>query len=389
MKILMVSGTYLPNIGGIESHIFYLSRALQQMGHEVVILHHHVLGQRDKIESKIEKGIRVYRVFERKQKTVKPLWLRPAATVKGIKRVADDFGQIDILHQHDYYDSTLAVSWTNHGRKRIWTNHSPTFVKHFAHYLLRHLVRLIYFKFDGILAVSQELYQKSHALWGNRALISYIPNGVDADFFTPDVAVNRAEYGIGHKEFVVLCPTRITEQKGVLYLAQAAKILMQQHAAINWRFVFLGSDPAVNTDPAYINQVQNILDPYSRRGDVVYLGNVPMKQMPQLNALADVVVMPSLWEGFSLSALEAMASCTPLVTTTIQGMQEIVHHEKTGILVPPRDPQALAEAILKLYHHPKWRERVAQGGYRLVTAQYSWERVAEQTAMFYKKVLSR
>ena len=88
--------------------------------------------------------------------------------------------------------------------------------------------------------------------------ISYIPNGVDTDLFRSDVPVNRAQYGMAEDQFVVLCPTRMAEQKGVLYLAQAANILVQQEPTINWHFVFLGSDSAVNTDLVYINRIKEI-----------------------------------------------------------------------------------------------------------------------------------
>ena len=384
MKILMVSASYLPMIGGKEAHIFYLSRSLQKIGHDLTVLTR-VFGQEEKIEVAVERGIRVYRVCSRAYRT--PLWMRPLATRRGIKQVIEDLGQIDILHLHDHWDSTLAVFFSGHKAKRIWTSHAYTFIKHLnGHPLMYHITRFSYLRFDGILAVSQKLYEQCHSLWGGRMGISYIPNGVDTDLFAPDVAVNRAEYGIGEHEFVVLCPTRMAEQKGVLYLAQAANILVQQEPAIKWRFVFLGSDPAVNTDPLYIKQVKNMLKPLSRHAQVTYLGNLPMEQMPQLNALADVVVMPSLWEGLSLSTLEAMACRKPLVVTNVGGQPEIVEHEKTGLLVAPKEPQALAEAILRLYHDPIVREQVAEGGYRLVTQQYSWDRVAEQTARFYEEI---
>ena len=387
MNILMISASYLPMIGGKEAHIFYLSRSLQKMGHDVTVLTR-VSSREEKLEVSIEKDIRVYRVFSRDYQT--PLWMHPSATRKGIKQVIKDLGRIDILHQHDYWDSTLAVLFSGDQAKRIWTGHSYMFNKHFAgNPLMYHVTRFFHLKFDGILAVSQKLYEQCQTLWGGRMPISYIPNGVDTDLFWSDVPVNRAQYGMAEDEFVVLCPTRMAEQKGVLYLAQAANILVQQEPTINWHFVFLGSDSAVNTDLVYINRIKEILAPLSRRGHVAYLGNVPMKQMPELNALADVVVMPSLWEGLSLSILEAMAARKPLVATNVGGQPEIVYHEKTGLLVPPKKPQALAEAILRLYHEPLLREQIAQGGYHLVRRQYSWERLAEQTASFYEKVLSR
>ncbi len=382
MNILMVSASYLPMIGGKEAHIFYLSRSLQKMGHDVTVLTR-VFGQEEKIEVAVEKGIRVYRVYSRAYRT--PLWMRPLATRRGIQQVVRDLGHLDILHQHDYWDSTWAVLFSGHQAKRIWTGHSYTFSQHLTgHPLMYQITRFFHLKFDGLLAVSQTLYQQCQSLWGGRMPISYIPNGVDTDLFTPDVAVNRADYGIAEDEFVVLCPTRMAEQKGVLYLAQAANILAP---AIKWRFLFLGSDPAINTDSLYIQQVKTTLAPLFERGQVAYLGNLPMEQMAPLNGLADVVVMPSLWEGLSLSTLEAMACRKPLVVTNVGGQPELVAHEKTGLLVPPKDPSALAKAILKLYHDPIRREQVAQGGYRLVTEQYSWDRVAEQTAHFYESIL--
>ena len=386
MNILMVSASYLPMIGGKEAHIFYLSRSLQKMGHDVTVLTR-VFGQAEKIEVAVERGIRVYRVHSRPYRT--PLWMRPLATARGIQQVVRDLGHLDIVHLHDYWDSTLAVLFYGHQAKRIWTGHSYTFNKHFTgHPLMYQITRFVYAKFDGILAVSQTLHQQCQRLWGGRVPISYIPNGVDTDLFTPDVAVNRADYGIKEDEFVVLCPTRMAEQKGVLYLAQAAKILVRQAPAIKWRFLFLGSDPASNTDSLYIQQVKSILAPLFERGQVAYLGNVPMEQMPQLNGLADVVVMPSLWEGLSLSTLEAMACRKPLVVTNVGGQPELVAHEKTGLLVRPKAPPALADGIFRLHHDPMLRKQVAQGGYRLVAEQYSWDRVAEQTADFYESLLS-
>ncbi|MEM7344464.1 MAG: glycosyltransferase family 4 protein [Chloroflexota bacterium] len=386
MKILMVSASYLPMIGGKEAHIFYLSRALQQMGHDVTVLTR-VFGEGETIKVAVERGIRVYRVQSRAYRT--PLWINPLATRRGIQQVIRDLGPLDILHLHDYWDSTLAVLSSAYQVKKICTCQSYTFSKHLnGHRLMHEMARWLHAKFDGMAAVSKILSQQFQALWGDKMTITYIPNGVDTDVFTPIGADNRAHYTIAADEFVVLCPTRMAEQKGVLYLAQAANLLIQQAPTVKWRFLFLGSDPAINTDSLYIEQVKTILSPLFERGQVSYLGNVPMAQMPALNWLADVVVMPSLWEGLSLSTLEAMACRKPLVVTDVGGQSEIVCDEKTGLLVPPKNPQALAEAILRLYQEPSLREQVALGGYELVKQHYSWERIAAQTADFYDKVLS-
>jgi len=99
-----------------------------------------------------------------------------------------------------------------------------------------------------------------------------------------------------------------------------------------------------------------------------------------------LLVQPSLYEGFGLPAAEALACGTPVVATAVGAVPEVVTPE-TGVLVPPRDPAALADAIAALLDDPARRERMGAAGRRLVEREFTWERCGERTAAVYADLL--
>jgi glycosyltransferase involved in cell wall biosynthesis len=112
-----------------------------------------------------------------------------------------------------------------------------------------------------------------------------------------------------------------------------------------------------------------------------------MDEMPAVNAMADLVVIPSLMEAVSLSALEAMASGKPVIATEVGGLPEIIKDEVTGLLVPPRDPTALADAIVRLHSDYSLRNSLASQGRALAVERYSWDFIAKKTLTFYRGLL--
>src|SRR5690606_27420262 len=100
----------------------------------------------------------------------------------------------------------------------------------------------------------------------------------------------RSAHGLSAQDLVVLCPSRMTEKKGVLYLAEAIGQILKAAPDYSWKFLFVGSTDAVNTDTDYISRIKQTLAPFERTGAVRYLGNVPLKEMPQIYRLADIVM---------------------------------------------------------------------------------------------------
>ena len=111
------------------------------------------------------------------------------------------------------------------------------------------------------------------------------------------------------------------------------------------------------------------------------------RDVPELLEAADVVVLPSLYEGLPLVAIEALAAGRPMVATEVDGTPEVVIHERTGLLVPPANPFALAAAIERLLDNPELASRLASDGRKFVRENFAVQRQIEQTAALYSELI--
>jgi glycosyltransferase involved in cell wall biosynthesis len=163
--------------------------------------------------------------------------------------------------------------------------------------------------------------------------------------------------------------------KGLTYLIDAlAKVRTERDDA---HLVVIGRPRHRSDVPAQIKRLG--LD-----GAIEFVSGVSDERVVELYAEAEVAVVPSLYEGFSLPAVEAMACGVPLITTTGGALPEVVgRHGETGMLVPPADPGALAAQIVELLNDPAQRLRLSDGGRRRVLDRFTWRRTAEETAAHY------
>ena len=124
------------------------------------------------------------------------------------------------------------------------------------------------------------------------------------------------------------------------------------------------------------------------KGRLNYLEGLSAEQLVRTYARAQLLVSPSLYEGFGLPAAEALACATPVVATTAGALREIVEDGVSGLLVPPGNVEALAEAIRTLLEDPQRCRAMGEAGARRVREQFSWRRTAEETLALYQEVLS-
>jgi len=162
-------------------------------------------------------------------------------------------------------------------------------------------------------------------------------------------------------------------------LLQAAKIL--QERGIDFHLTFKDRLDA-QMAPALIEDL-GISD------RVTFLGRMPVEELVRLYNEHEVLVSPSLYEGFGLPAAEAMACGTAVVATTAGAFPETIAPGETGILVPPADARALADAIEALLENPEQRAAMGAAGVRRMQEQFSWRACAEKTAALYADVLTR
>lgn len=208
--------------------------------------------------------------------------------------------------------------------------------------------------------------------------IRVIHNGRDLDRFAPGNerrrAATRAALGLGD-EPVILTMARLDEQKGHRHLIDAIAILAPRRLKLVT--LFAGDGPLEQSLRAQCAAL-GLTD------RVRFLGY--RRDVPELLEAADLIVLPSLYEGLSLSTIEALAAGRPMVATAVDGTPEVVIHERTGLLVPPANPVAMAAAIERLLDDPALAARLASDGRKFVNENFAVQRQIEQTAALYSEL---
>ena len=204
--------------------------------------------------------------------------------------------------------------------------------------------------------------------------IAVIPNAVTLAPPAPRDAALRARVLLGQRAPLVLTVARLDAQKGVAYLLDAAAEVPD---AI---FVIAGEGP----ERATLEARASALGIAHR---VRFLGH--RRDVPPLLAIADLFVLPSLWEGLPLSVLEAMAAGVPVVATRIGGTDELVRDGETGTLAPPENGPALAEAIRAALYDRERVLRMAAAARALVEREHSSAVMVSATSALYEELLAR
>lgn len=205
-----------------------------------------------------------------------------------------------------------------------------------------------------------------------RTRVTVVPNGVDPELFSPDEAVRRVP---GR---VVTTASADVPLKGLVPLLEAVAALGRDG----------GIELVVVGRPRRDGQVSATLERLRLGGQVRFVGGLGERELVDLYRGAELAVVPSLYEGFSLPAVEAMACGVPVVATTAGALPEVLGRDgEAGILVPPGDARALAEAIGRALADEPLRRRLAAGGRARVAQRFSWDRAAAATASTYREVI--
>ena len=175
------------------------------------------------------------------------------------------------------------------------------------------------------------------------ARLTVIPNGIDPAPFDRAEPVARAAIGVPDDAHLALCVGRLDPQKGLPDLLDAAERVIARRP--DWHLALAGDGP----DRDWL--LGQLAERPALRDRVHWLGR--RDDVPGLLKSADVLVLPSLWEGMPNVVLEAMAARRPVVGTAVEGTEDLVVPGRTGWLVPPRDPAALAQALDEAAEDPE------------------------------------
>jgi starch synthase len=204
-----------------------------------------------------------------------------------------------------------------------------------------------------------------------------IHNGVDAEAFRrTEQREALARHGV--REPYALFVGRISEQKGIFQLLEAARTLPEEVT-----LVLCASSPDT---PELAARLEAAVAGRSRIRWINAM--LPVPEVVQLYSHATVFVCPSIYEPFGLINLEAMACGTPVVASRVGGIPEVVVDGETGWLVPPGDPVALAQALRDALADPARARQMGEAGRRRVEAHFSWDRIADRTLAVYQDAIA-
>lgn len=283
---------------------------------------------------------------------------------------------IDLLHPHDNLSKILGgVAAASAGIPAVAHCHDLLG----AGFIDRMLLLVQRLLMDRIIAVSGSVQERFIQGGANPRQIRTIENGIDAARFKPGTsALSRAELSIPESHRVIGVIGMFDPVKGHVFLLRAIKRL--QESGVKDLTCLIAGEGRLETE------LKEYVSSAGMEGQVRFLGY--RRDVPDLLALMDLVVMPSLRESFGMVALEAMAMKVPVIASRIGGLEEVVEHEKTGLLVPPGDAAALAEAIRTLAEDPEMRRNMGEAGRHRVEQCFGLDSTVRRIEDLYLELLN-
>jgi glycosyltransferase involved in cell wall biosynthesis len=295
--------------------------------------------------------------------------------------------QIDIVHgqgaRAEFY-ARLAAGFS--GRK----TYVSTVAVPVESYDVGTLKKLLYMAFDRFsegyvnrfVVVSDSLVKAmvhGHGLAREKVIKIY--NGIETDIYQPaDQSANRhrirEEFRIADKEMLIGAIGRLAWPKGFEFFIQAIPDIIQ--ALPNGRFLLVG-DGALRRDLETLARSLNL------QNHLLFAGQ--RTDIRDILAAMDIVVVPSIQEGFPVLTLEAMAMEKPIVATAIDGITEQITNAKEGLLVPTKSPADLTKAIVTIASNPIMADTLGKAARRRVTTEFSVQQMIKATIHVYDDLL--
>jgi len=189
----------------------------------------------------------------------------------------------------------------------------------------------------------------------------------------------RERFGIAADDPVIGIVAHILPHKGYDDLVEALALVARQVPAV--RCLVIGEAPRRR----YLRDLLDLAKRRAVRERLIVVG--PQEDVPRFLASMDLFVLPSHTEGLPLTVLEAMAAGKPVVGTTVGGIPEAVRHGETGLLVPPREPGRLAEAVIAVLKDPVLAASMGDAGRARTQEVFSLANESQQTCAVYNKIM--
>ncbi|PSB15355.1 glycosyltransferase family 1 protein [Phormidesmis priestleyi ULC007] len=239
-----------------------------------------------------------------------------------------------------------------------------------------------------IVATSPQEQEALRSLVSSQGHIEVIPCGTDIEnFHVMPKSEARSQLGFQPDEKIVLYVGRFDPRKGIETLVRACTQLKENPADV--RLVIVGGSDSTQADGDERNRIEGIVQELGLSKRTTFVGRVGHDRLPLYYTAADVCVIPSHYEPFGLVAIESMACGTPVVASAVGGLKFSIVPEETGLLVPPQDTDAFAEAIDRILGDDLWATKLRLRASERVQQNFSWSGVAAQLSDLYRRLLAQ
>ena len=257
--------------------------------------------------------------------------------------------QPDIIHTHLFqarFYTTIAYLFS---RRTILITHKHNNVNLKKHniFILLEMASILFNK--KVIAISQSVKKSLMKFeFVPSKKIFVVQNGIDFQKFYKSAVSKRYS---NNKPMIIGTVCRLEPQKGISYLLLAMKIILAKFP--HTRLEIVG-------DGSLLGELRDLTKKLGISNSVFFFGKFA-EVIPFYNRM-DIFVLPSLYEGFGIVLLEAMASQVPVVATNVDGIKEVIIDRESGILVPPKNPEAIANAVMKIFENPQLAENLVEQG---------------------------
>lgn len=381
--MLIVNALFHPFQGGVERHALELATELVKQGVDVHVLTGRIAGTSE--EEKIN-GIKIHRVACTELRI--PRYYPPPMIVapKFYRKLAELDGkeEFDVIHLQDRWfpDFNLSLLYAKaHAKPSVLTLHNARTVGIAPHYtvlggLYDQLIGKRCLKdADKIISVSAWSARDIQHLKVPASKITVIHNGIDTQKFKPMKSSSfKKKFGINGP--LVLFVGRVIRQKGLEYLL---------HAMVAVKKKFPHASLAVIGRGNKLEKIRKLSK--KLHADAIFPGFVAEKELQNALCECDAFVLPSLWEVLPISILEAMACGKPIVCSDAGGNSELVADGENGFVVPKRNSQALANALIRVIGDRALATRMGAESRRRAINEFGWKRIAAETISLYKQAM--
>lgn len=388
MKILQVVPFFPPAyaFGGPVQVAFQVSKELFKRGHEVVVYTSDAKDMNSRLSVEPVSYIEGIKVYYFKNLLILPIKFFLSSEL--VSNVKEEINKFDVIHLHEFrtFQNIIVHHYaTKYKVPYVLQAHGSV-----PRFTYLNWLKWIYDKLFGykllrdaskVFALNQDEVEKYRSMGVRDEKIEIISNGVDLTEYTdlPPRGLFKKKYNLSIDTKVILYLGRIHKTKGIDILVKAFSQVIEKIG--NVKLVIVGPDDG------YLKDVQDLVEDIKLEQHVVFTGALYGEKKLEAYVDADVYVLPSRYETFPMSVLEAYSCSNPVIGSRIGGLRELIVNGETGLLFDDENIGQLTESLLLMLEDEDVRVEMGKKGKNFVKTNFSIARVVDEFEKLYTRII--